>query len=70
MPSRRDEGKPNQNAYVESFHGRFRDRDRGVAPRVQRTTTKESTEWATPRYARQLVAKRITVTLDSRPICY
>ncbi len=53
-------GKPNQNAYVESFNGRLRERasvhqpapsthgDRNMATRIQRGTTQDGTWWHDP----------------------
>jgi len=70
-------GKPNQNAYVESFNGRLRDEclnehvhgpssrsigHRGVASRAQRSATQEVLGGLTPvEYARRLAEKVITI---------
>jgi len=77
-------GKPNQNAYVESFNGRLRDEclnehvhgpssrsigHRGVASRVQRSATQEVLGGLTPvEYARRLAEKVITIPGKGIPV--
>ena len=67
-------GKPNQNAYVESFNGRFRDeclnehwfvsprsrsrRDRSLAPGIQRRATEEITGRADARAVRKATGRK------------
>ena len=80
-------GKPNQNAYVESFNGRLRDECLNEhwftslhhARVIIRTWTREYNEdrpkkalgGLTPAaYARQLAAKTVKLTPDSKPRCY
>lgn len=80
-------GKPNQNAYIESFNGRFRDEclnehwfvslahARVVIEAWRREYNEErpkkSLGGLTPSaYAAQLAGKSVTLTTDSKAVCY
>jgi putative transposase len=80
-------GKPNQNAYIESFNGRFRDEclnehwfvslahARVVIEAWRREYNEErpkkSLGGLTPSaYAAQLAGKSVTLTTDSKALCY
>jgi putative transposase len=82
-----DPGKPNQNAYVESFNGRLRDEclnenwftSLAHAKTVIETWRREYNDerpkkglgGMTPaEYAKQLAAKAVTLTTDSKAECY
>lgn len=80
-------GKPNQNAYIESFNGRLRDECLNehwfvnlAHARVEieawrreynEERPKKSLGGLTPSaYAKQLVGKSVTLTADSKAVCY